>query len=471
MPANPVAAALHRSLTVTDARSEHDRRAERARVFSLLQEHAWNTTAFQLLEPDFRYFFAGDDGCVGYVDTGSAWVAGGAPICPLDRLEAVVERFTRAASAEGRRAAFFAVEKRFLDAIAMNVVTIGEQPWWDPLLWSEKKRQSRSLREQLRRARAKNVVIEPLHSGEVDAYRAELDTLISRWLSSRRMPRMSFLVDVQPFDFAESRRYYIAIQGDRLIGLLVAVPVYGRNGWFIEDLIRDPSAVNGTSESLIDAAFSSFAGEGSRYATLGLAPLSGDVGSLALVKKLAAGLYDFEGLRAFKSKLRPDGWAPIYLAYPNPQSTLMAIYDTLSAFSRGRPFRFGAAAMLTATPFTLRMLSLLLVIWTALLAARGRRWFRTSAVHIGWIAFDIGLTAVLFGLSRRWRQPLAIGAALALAGDSAVTLREAARLRQRGLRRKTDSFILGAAVLAPLLAVAVLAGGILRHRSRANESR
>ena len=55
--------------------------ATRQRVLSLLRAFGWNATSFQLLEPGLRYWFH-EHGCVAYVDTGRAWVAGGAPVAP-----------------------------------------------------------------------------------------------------------------------------------------------------------------------------------------------------------------------------------------------------------------------------------------------------------------------------------------------------------------------------------------------------
>ena len=73
---------------------------ERQRVLALLKRHGWNATSFQILEPGFRYWFGGGerseatgggapreiDCCVGYVDTGRAWVAAGSPVAAPERL-------------------------------------------------------------------------------------------------------------------------------------------------------------------------------------------------------------------------------------------------------------------------------------------------------------------------------------------------------------------------------------------------
>src|SRR5262249_28738877 len=134
--------------------------------------------------------------------------------------------------------------------------------------------------EQLRRARAKGVGVRHVPGSEMatdSGVRGACDEVLARWLTARGMHEMQFMVHVHPFSFPEERRYFVAEREGKLVAFAVAVPIYARNGWFLEDLIRDNDAPNGTVELLIDCAMRRFAEEGSRYATLGLAPLSGDV--------------------------------------------------------------------------------------------------------------------------------------------------------------------------------------------------
>src|SRR5829696_8840976 len=92
------------------------RMSEREHVLALLERHGWNATSFQILEPGFSYWFDGDDACVGYVDTGKAWVAAGPPIAAHDKLAETSARFVEAARTAKRRACLFATEARFRDA-------------------------------------------------------------------------------------------------------------------------------------------------------------------------------------------------------------------------------------------------------------------------------------------------------------------------------------------------------------------
>jgi phosphatidylglycerol lysyltransferase len=439
--------------------------SERDRVLMLLERHGWNSTSFQILEPGFAYWFDGDDACVGYVDTGSAWVAAGPPIAATDRLAETSARFVAAAKRCNRRASMFATEARFTEATGWPALRIGEQPTWSPAQWDEVLRGKKSLREQLRRARAKGVVVRALPVEELIARRAELDALIERWLASRTIAPMGFLVGVDPFVYPERRQYFVAEQRGAIVGFLGVVPIYARAGWFFEDFLRDPAAPNGTIELLVDAGMRAAAAAGIELVTLGLAPLAGDVSFvLRSARKLGRPLYDFDGLRTFKAKLSPRGWDPIFLSYPPEGSQVLAVVDTLTAFARGGLLRFGIQTLLRGPAIVIRLLAALLVVWTCLLALpSSAHWFPSPAWQYGWVAFDIVLGAGLFALARRWRQPLADVVAVAVTADAALTFGEAMIFNVPRIHGVLDLVVVGAAILAPTFA-AILLWNARNHR-------
>lgn len=403
---------------------------ERARVLELLRRHGWNATSFQVLEPGFAYFFHGDDAVVGYVDTGTAWVAAGAPIAPMERMREVIEAFVAAARAAGRRASCFGTETRFAEVTGWPALRIGDQPVWDPSRWADVVRARRSLREQLRRAAAKGVTVRAVGPAQLapgTPLRVQVDAMIARWLASRPIAPMGFLVQIDPFTFAEERRYFVAEREGRVVAFLGIIPIYARGGWFFEDFLRDPEAPNGTVELVVDAGMRAAAAEGVALVTLGLVPLSGDVGSwLRAARRYGRALYDFDGLRAFKAKFAPSGWDPIFLAHPPGGSSVLAVADTLRAFARGGLLRFGLETFLRGPAIVVRALAALLVVWTVLLALPiSGRFFPSPAWQYGWVVFDVGLGAALFALAHRWRHGLAIGLAVVVTLDALATLAQA----------------------------------------------
>jgi len=441
--------------------------ADRLRVLALLKRHGWNSTSFQILEPGFRYWFDGDDACVGYVDTGRSWVAAGAPVAAFERFAEVSARFVAAAAAAGRRACCFATESRFHDAAGWRSLRVGDQPIWAPDDWATVVRDNRSLREQLRRARAKGVAVRPLTAGDLapgQPVRVELDELIASWLLSRTIAPMGFLVQVDPFTFPDERRYFVAERAGKLVGFLCAIPIYARPGWFFEDFLRAPDAPNGTVELLIDAGMRAAAAEHAPYVTLGLVPLSGEIAPwLRAARRWGNSLYDFDGLRAFKAKLKPRDWEPIYLAYPRGHG-FVAMLDTLTAFARGGLLRFGLETLLRGPAIVMRVLAVLLVGWTALLALpTTAQWFPSPAWQWGWVGFDLVLAGSLLALSYRWRAGLADLLAAAVTGDAALTLGQELFFDLARRRGVLDVVVAVIAVCAPT-AAAILLWNARAHR-------
>ena len=314
----------------------------RARAFELTRRHGRDSVSFQGLESGYRYFFDGDDAVVAFVDTGGAWVAAGSPIAPVDRIADVATRFADAAAAQSRRACFFAAEQPLADTGVPSLL-VGEQPVWSAARWDEVLRGASSLRYQLRRARSKGVSVRRVESDELAPgarLRDSLDELGRHWQATHRMPPMQFLVQLEPLTFASERMLFVAERDGVLVGLASAIPVYARRRMFLEDLVRAPSAPNGTPELLVDAVMRTWAGE----VTLGLAPLAGDVARWLRIARWAGGaLYDFDGLRAFKAKLRPHAWEPVYLC--SHYSRIVALRDSLRAFAGGSLVGFATRSL------------------------------------------------------------------------------------------------------------------------------
>jgi len=384
-----------------------------ARVLALLQRFGSEATSFQILEPGLSYWFVGDEAVVAYSDVGGAWVTAGEPVCAHERLHEVVARFRDAGRAAGKRVRFFHVSAAFATVSELAHTHVGELPIWDARAWPATLKATKSLREQLRRARAKGVTTRLVAAAEIATegapVRIACEQLIRRWLTGRGMSELAFMVALHPFGEARERRFAIAEQEGKLVGIAVAIPVYQRSGWFIEDLLRDPHAPNGTAESLVDTLMRHFADEGSAYVTLGLAPLAGEVRPLLkLTRNYTARLYNFPGVRSFKEKLRPARWEPVYLAYPRGELGFVAMRDVLAAFAPGGLVRFGLETLVHQRTLATLVLAVLLVPWTLGLALVDTSvWFPTARIQLAWVLFDLGLVALMLSLVRRWRTRVA----------------------------------------------------------------
>jgi phosphatidylglycerol lysyltransferase len=364
----------------------------------------------------------------------------------------------------------FAVEQRLLDLAGSELrsLGIGEQPIWDPQKWDEILKRRRSLREQLRRARAKGVVVREVTAGELEAgmTREGIARVAERWQQTHGLAPMDFLVRLELFSFTEDRRCFVAERDGRVIGVAGVVPVSARPGWFIEDLVRDPAAPNGTAELLIDGVMRWARQQGSNWLTLGLAPLAGDVSKLLRAARSSGRLlYDFKSLRSYKAKLEPERWVRIFLAYPPTQGAVRSLLDALWAFTRTGFWSFGWRTLTRGPIVVVRALAVLLLPWTLLLAmAPAERWFAHAWIKWSWVAFDLAVAAGLFRFLHKRRTSSLTPLAIAVTVDALLTPLQAALWNLPRARAPVDYLLIALGCLAPLLASIVL-WGARRYRT------
>jgi phosphatidylglycerol lysyltransferase len=193
------------------------------------------------------------------------------------------------------------------------------------------------LRAQLARARHKGVTVTPL-APDLAAQSPALRGCLAEWLGMRGLPPMQFLVAPDVLAVPNDHRVWVAQRGETVVAYLVATPIPQRNGWLLEQLVRGQAAPNGTAELLIDAAMRALAAAGATYVTLGLAPLSDHAPAdnpappiltralLTVARAHGRRFYNFAGLDAFKAKLQPDAWEPVYALSAERQTSLGTLY-------------------------------------------------------------------------------------------------------------------------------------------------
>jgi phosphatidylglycerol lysyltransferase len=320
----------------------------------LVLEYGWNATAFQILNPGVRHWFSETgDAVVGYATYSRTRVVVGAPVCADDRLKAVVDEFEADSRRARDRVVYFGAGSRLEKIASVDgryaFLLLGAQPSWDPAEWPAIVRQKSSLRAQLHRAANKGVSVAEWPSSR--AMRSPVvANVLAQWLSTRGLPPLHFMTEADILGSLDDRRVFVAEQGQSgVIAFLVLTPVPLRNGWLFEQWPRVPSAPNGTTNLLVDAAMRAVATGGSHYVTLGLAPLSdrcGEPGSgdswwlRALLRWLRAHgrrFYNFRGLDAFKASLQPQEWEPIFAITRGRHVSPRALWAIAGVFGGGSP--------------------------------------------------------------------------------------------------------------------------------------
>lgn len=324
-----------------------------ARVREVVLAYGWNSTSYQIINPGIKHWFSGAiDAVIGFVACRGVRVVAGAPVCAMERLGEVSEEFEREAAQKGESVCYFCAEAR-LEAVYKNSpdhskILLGAQPVWQPKNWAKLIANHKSLRAQLSRARNKNVTVEEWSSEKANVHPA-LKLVLREWLAAKGLPPLHFLVEPDTLSRLFDRRVFVAERGGQIEGFVVLSPVATRNGWLFEQFVHRPGSPNGTVELMIDAAMRALAAENYEYATLGLSPLSTRAPIepfrnplwlrvlLAWMRKHGQRFYNFEGLDAFKAKLQPERWEPVFAVANEPHISPKTLYAIAAAFSGNAP--------------------------------------------------------------------------------------------------------------------------------------
>jgi len=268
------------------------------------------------------------DGAIIYSEFGRVWLAAGEPLARAEDKAELARLFASHARQNNRVVAFVPATTNFACSIEsrdFSAVKVGAAPYFDLKTWNPRGDSAKKLRAEVNQARRAGVTVESLERFD-DHVKQEAAELCLRWLGNRRTATsFGWLVALDPFRHADRKKYFIARARGKLVGFLSASPIPTRNGWYLEDVLRDPDAPKSTATLLVFEALQGLKESGAELATLGTAPLANDgpneistahpvvARALEIAAKRFSGFYNFEGLRRFKSKFVPSWWESEYV--------------------------------------------------------------------------------------------------------------------------------------------------------------
>ncbi len=268
------------------------------------------------------------DGAIIYGEFGRVWLAAGDPLASRDEAAELAKQFAAFAKRRNRVVAFVPTTAEFARAIVPNhftAVKVGASPYFDLPTWNPRGDSAKKLRAGVNQARRAGVEVEVIPEGVDELLKQETAQLCMRWLDSRRAATtFGWLVALDPFLHSEHKKYFAARVNGKLVGFLAASPIPARKAWYLEDVLREPEAPQGTATLLVVEALSALKAEGALLATLGTSPLATDGPNdvptehrlaakiMDITSRRLSGLYNFEGLRRFKAKFVPSWWESEY---------------------------------------------------------------------------------------------------------------------------------------------------------------
>ncbi|MCC6329443.1 MAG: DUF2156 domain-containing protein, partial [Acidobacteria bacterium] len=178
-----------------------------------------------------------------------------------------------------------------------------------------------------------------------------LHECLAAWFTLKGLPPLHFVIEPETLGRLENRRIFVAEHNSRVAAFLVLSPIPTRKGWLTEQFPHHPDAPNGTVELMMDTAVRMLRDECDEYVTLGLSPLSKRANIekfdnpvwlrvlLAWMRKHGQRFYNFDGLDAFKAKMTPEFWEPVFAISNEKVFSGSTLYSIALAFTENRPFR------------------------------------------------------------------------------------------------------------------------------------
>lgn len=300
-------------------------RIEEQRHSSLGELRRWGygTHSFLSLYRGFTHYRQDSvGGYIPYVETDKLILVAGEPVSAPEALPVLVRGLMRLALEKEKTLAILPASAQYKESfkkLGFDCVYIGKEPIFD---LKALPKYPKSIRLAVNRAQRLGIRIEPY----ADRFAPQVEALCARWQDTRELPALQFLFQLRPLYLRENKKFFLAVdKDDKLLAFLSCSPIFGRNGWYLEDLIREPAAPNGTTEMLVTMALESLAQEGYDMATLALAPLAGMPDQdeshpklnriLRLAYRRLSFLYHFQTLEYFKAKFKPSNWEPNYFYF------------------------------------------------------------------------------------------------------------------------------------------------------------
>lgn len=293
--------------------------------------YGYNANALVSIAPGARQWSMPEiDGAIIYSEFGRVWLAAGDPLVKAGEATTLAKGFMEAARKAKCMAAFVPATERFAreaKSLGLSAIKISGAPYFDLKNWNPRGDRAKKMRagvNQAIRAGVKTQVVERL----TEALKQETARLCLDWLKTRpAATTFGWLLALDPFLHADRKRLFAARDAEnRLVGFLAASPIPERDGWYLEDVLREPDAPQGTTDLLVVDALHHLASEGAKLATLGTTPLvkegADDISThdhpvieraLGTAGKRLSTFYNFEGLRRFKTKFVPSWWESEYV--------------------------------------------------------------------------------------------------------------------------------------------------------------
>ncbi|RKG94014.1 bifunctional lysylphosphatidylglycerol flippase/synthetase MprF, partial [Corallococcus carmarthensis] len=312
-----------------------------------LVAHAPESMAFLALVGD-KSLLLDDAGTafLMYGVAGRAWVSMGDPVGPPDAATELAWRFRELADRHHGWACFYQVGPgalpRYLD-LGLTLLKLGEEATVPLQDFSLEGAERRNLRHGVRRMEREGWTFEVKPAEAVPELLPQLQAISDAWLAEKHTREKGFSLGWFSPRYLEQGPVALVRRDGVLTGFANVWAPETREELSVDLMRYQPGSPHGAMDFLFTSLMLWGRQQGFQRFNLGMAPFSGfEERTLApvwnrlgaLVFRHGEHFYNFQGLRQYKEKFRPD-WAPRYLASPGGLALPGVLTGVASLVSRG----------------------------------------------------------------------------------------------------------------------------------------
>lgn len=300
-----------------------------------------------LLDSGCSYFQVPNvEGLIAHRPQKGCTVVYGDPVCPPEELSRLTHAFHKFCSENDWNVVYIMASEPFakwaMDHVCKVKIEFGEEltidPHQDPREWHGT--HASLVRRKVRHAIKEGVEVRE-YVGADPHLEQDIENVCTAWLNQRKGPQIH-ISNVHLFADRFGKRWFYAVQRDKVIGVIVLNQLGWRNGWLMNHLIMTPNAPGGTPEILVVNTLETLAKADCHFVTFGCLPSLklGKIEGLGTFSAFAARssfqvirrIFKLRGARDFWEKFHPQGHSS-YLLLSTPQLGLRELRGLKAALN------------------------------------------------------------------------------------------------------------------------------------------
>lgn len=302
------------------------------------------TSSLLSLYPHLKTHFAEDgEAHLSFIETKKSFIVASEPMSRLqERKEFILEFFKKIDQNTQKRKVIFPISKNLAQQLEKNefhVMQIGVEPIFNLAQYFDKPFDVTMEYPLARALKKRGGIVRELAENEIAEHQEKMEKILTEWKDAKSTKELGFLNRVDPFYLDDFKRFFVLEDRGDIRAFLTASPIFLNHeiiGYFFNDIIRGSMVRAGSNDLLILEAMRILHLEGVAEVRLGMCPLAeldAQTPHYKILSKLYQHFhfgYSFKNLHAFKKKLNPTRFEPLYLASSSDKFTHI-LSDIVSA--------------------------------------------------------------------------------------------------------------------------------------------